>query len=90
MPLIIGSKLFSRTGLVRNKSIPDPIASRCISACATPVKAAILTGDWVSSVFSNSRIRLVASKPSMIGMEISVKSIRSSEEIQVNVSNTDP
>jgi hypothetical protein len=44
----------------------------------------------VSSVFSNSRIRLVDSRPSMIGMEISVKSIRLSEEIQVNFSNTDP
>lgn len=90
MPLIIGTRLFSRTGLVRNKSIPDPIASRCISVCATPVKAAILTGGFVSSVFSNSRIRLVDSRPSMIGMEISVKSIRLSEEIEVNFSNTNP
>lgn len=76
MPLIIGTRLSIRMGLVRNKSIPDPVASRCVSACATPVKAAIVTRGLVSSVFSYSRIRLVDSRPSMTGMEISVKIIR--------------
>ena len=76
MPLIMGNRLFIRMGLVRNKSIPDPVASRCVSAWATPVKAAIVTRGLVSSVFSYSRIRLVDSRPSMTGMEISAKNVR--------------
>lgn len=90
MPLIIGTRLFSCMGLVRNKSIPDPIASRWVSACATPVKAAIVTRDLVSSFFSNSRIRLVDSRPSIIGMEISAKSIRLLKDVRLNLSKTYP
>lgn len=90
MSLIIGTRLFIRMGLVRNKSIPDPVASRWVSACATPVKAAILTRDLVSRVFSNSRIRLVDSRPFMTGMEISVKSIRLSKDVRVECSKSYP
>lgn len=49
-----------------------------------------MTRNVVSSVFSNSRIRLVDSKPSMIGMEISIKSIRLSKHGRVNSSRTYP
>ena len=38
LPSIRGSSLSKRTGLVRNISIPDAIASCSISACATPVR----------------------------------------------------
>lgn len=49
-----------------------------------------MTRNVVSSVFSNSRIRLVDSRPSMIGMEISVRGIRLSNHVRVNSSRTYP
>lgn len=68
---INGTRLSIRTGFVKNMSMPDPIASRCNSVCATPVRATILTRLSVSDFLSNSRMRLADSMPSMTGMEIS-------------------
>lgn len=74
MSFIIDIKPSIRTGFVRNKSIPDRVASLWTSAWARPVRAMTLT-RLLEVDCSKSRIRLVDSRPSMTGMEISAQTL---------------
>lgn len=81
---MIGRNPFNRAGLVKNASIPDPMASRSVSACATPVNARIMVRLLFSSVFSNSRMRRVDSIPSMMGIEMSASKLEHRQEKKPN------
>lgn len=72
LDLNIGPRSLSLTGFVRNKSTPLTTASRCASSEASPVRASIRAGLRPCRC-SNALILRVASKPSMMGIEMSIK-----------------
>lgn len=65
-------RVVSFTGFVRNMSIPLSNASVCASSDDRPDRA-IMGRGWSFSCASSDRIRLVASKPSITGIEMSIK-----------------